>query len=158
MRMLAIDLGKNKSVACAYDTVTTDHECETLRTAPEVLRDLFARRQPERVVIEIGASAGWITGLCGTLGIDVQVANPNHDAWRWKNVKNKSGRGDALKLAQLSAANQLPQVKVPAPAVRQWRNFIAYRHKLVRERTRVNPILRTHWQGNCWGPAPNPGI
>jgi transposase len=77
------------------------------------------------------------------------VANPNHDAWRWKNVKNKSDRGDALKLAQLSAANQLPQVKVPSPAVRQWRNLIAYRHKLVRERTRVKNAIRAilHGQG-----------
>lgn len=149
MKILAIDLGKQKSVACTYDTEMTEGEYETLRTTPAQVHDLLVKRQPHRVVIEICASAGWIADMCGALGVELQVANPNHDAWRWKNVKNKSDRGDALKMAQLSVANQLPQVKVPPPAIRQWRNLIAYRHKLVHERTRVKNAIRAilHGQG-----------
>ena len=45
--------------------------------------------------------------------LSIQIANPNHDAWRWKNVKRKTDKDDALKLAQLSAMNQLPALQLP---------------------------------------------
>lgn len=53
-----------------------------------------------------------------------QVANPNHEAWRWRNVKKKTDRVDALKLARLSAVGQLPLVHVPCAKTRQWRSLI----------------------------------
>ena len=46
-------------------------------------------RRPDRVVIEIGPPAGWVHDLVEALGVQVQVANPNHDAWRWRKVKAK---------------------------------------------------------------------
>lgn len=142
MRILAIDIGKNKSVACEYDSASAKHEFQTIPTTPKDVHDLLVKRVPDRVVIEVCVMAGWFVDLCKALGIDVQVANPTHDAWRWRNVKTKTDRADALKLAQLSAANQLPTVYVPELPVRQWRSLIAYRHRLVRERTRVKNGIR----------------
>jgi hypothetical protein len=37
-----------------------------------------------------------------------ETANTSHDAWRWKNVKKKNDKEDALKLAKLSPMNPLP--------------------------------------------------
>jgi transposase len=91
----------------------------------------------DRVVIEAGAQGGWVTDLCRSLGIEIQVANANGEAWRWKSVKNKSDREDALKTARLSAMNQLSLVHVPEKPVRQWRSLIQYRHKLVERRTAI---------------------
>lgn len=143
MRILAIDIGKNKSVACDYDTVATANQgFETIRTTPQEVHDLIVKRGPDRVVIEICGVSGWFVDLCKGLGIEIQVANPTHDAWRWKNVKTKTDRTDALKLAQLSAANQLPTVYIPALPIRQWRALIAHRHRLIRERTRAKNAIR----------------
>jgi transposase len=142
MRILAIDIGKNKSVACDFDSVATTHEFQTLPTTLQTVHDLLVRRGPDRVVIEVCTMAGWIVDLCAGLKIPTQVANPTHDAWRWKNVKKKTDRTDALKLAQLSAAGQLPTIHVPAVEVRQWRSLIGYRHRLVRERTRAKNAIR----------------
>lgn len=149
MRILAIDLGKHKSVACEYDSDSTAQAYETLPTLPQPFHELLVRRRPDRVVIEICATAGWISDMCKVLGVPLEVANTSHDAWRWKHVKKKTDRSDALKLAQLSAAGQLPLVHVPEPKVRQWRGLIAYRSRLVRQRTRTKNIIRAivHAQG-----------
>jgi transposase len=142
MRILAIDIGKSNSVACDYDTVGTTHEFQTIRTTPQEVRDLLIGRKPDRVVVEVCSTVGWIVDLCRAMSIEGQVANTTHDAWRWKNVRKKTDRDDALKLAQLSAANQLPTVHIPDSPVRQWRSLIAYRHRLVAERTRVKNAIR----------------
>ena len=143
MKILAVDLGKVKSVACDYASETGEHTFETCRTAPEALEELFARRQPDRVVIEVGSSAGWITDLAARLEIKLQVANPSHEGWRWRSVKKKTDRVDALKLARLSAVNQLPLVVVPSKAVREWRSLIQYRQALVARRTAIKNTIHS---------------
>ena len=146
MKILAIDLGKFKSVACDYDSATGEHTFTTVPTRPAAFHDLLAaaaRQTPDRVVIEVGSAAGWVKDLAQALEIEVQVANPNHEAWRWKNIKRKTDKDDALKLAQLSAMKQLPTVSLPRTEVRQWRNFIAYRQTLVGRRTAIKNSIRS---------------
>ncbi|MCH7807814.1 MAG: hypothetical protein IIB60_01210 [Planctomycetes bacterium] len=92
MKILAVDLGKVKSVACDYWSQTGEHEFETVRTEPAILEDLFRRRRPDRVVIEVGPAAGWITDLAARMKIELQVANPSHPGWRWRGVKTKTDR------------------------------------------------------------------
>mgnify|MGYP006274206573 FL=1 len=87
--------------------------------------------------------AAWIQDPCASLEIAIEVANPNHEAWRWKFVKRKTDRDDALRLAQLSAAGQLPTVQLPATSVRQWRSLIAYRWTLVSRRTAIKNTIRS---------------
>ena len=63
--------------------------------------------------------------------------------WRWKRVKRKTDRDDALKLARLTAMNQLPTVYMPERSTREWRSFIAYRHKLVGRQTAIRNNIRS---------------
>jgi transposase len=58
-------------------------------------------------------------------------------------VKKKTDRVDALKLAQLSAVNQLPLVDVPSKEVREWRSLIHYRQALVARRTAIKNTIRS---------------
>lgn len=143
MKILAIDLGKFKSVACFYQTGTESHAFETVPTRPQELHDLIVSDSPDRVVIEAGNQAGWVKDLCVTLEVPIEVANPNHEGWRWKNVKRKTDRDDALKLAKLSAVGQLPTVLLPDAATRQWRALITYRSKLVSRRTSIKNSIRS---------------
>lgn len=142
MNILAIDLGKFKSVACRYEAASGAHRFTTIPTTPAAVHDLLVERRPERVVIEIGSAAGWVKDLCAALEIPIQIANPSHEAWRWKNVKRKTDKDDALKLAQLSAMNQLPTVTLPGTKARQWRSLIAYRWTLVGRRTAIKNHIR----------------
>jgi transposase len=152
VKILAIDLGKFKSAACVYESSTGERCFTTVRTKPGDVHDLLATHQPQRVVVEIGSAAGWVHDMALTMGLEIQVANPNHDAWRWKNVKRKTDKDDALKLAQLSAMNQLPTLQLPSALVRQWRSLIGYRNTLVARRTAIKNHIRSilDRQGMSW--------
>jgi len=110
--------------------ISGKHKFAKIKTTPQLMHDLLAEHSPDRVVFEICSAAGWVYDICSALKLDTQVANPNTQAWRWKNVKNKNDKKDAVKLAQLSAMNQLPTVHMPKPAVRQKRSLIQYRQTL----------------------------
>jgi len=143
MRILALDVGKSKSVAYQVNTRTGVCGFRTVLTRPAVLGRLFARSRPHRLVMEVGPMAGWIGDLARSSGVrQVEVANVAHEAWRWRNVKRKTDRDDAVKLADLSMSGRLPTVHVPAAATRQWRGLIGYRVKLVERRTAVKNRIR----------------
>ena len=90
MRILSLDLGKYKSVACDYEAETGGHRFTTIPTNPQTLHDLIVDREPDRVVIEICSIAGWVSDLVRALGIELQVANPNDERWQWRKVKTKN--------------------------------------------------------------------
>jgi transposase len=104
--------------------------------------------KPDRVVIEISPLAGWVGDLVRSLGMELQVANVNDEAWQWRRVKRKTDRLDALKLARMSARNELPQVHLPEIRMREWRSLIEYRQSLVARRravkNRIRAILAVH--------------
>lgn len=142
MRILALDLGKYKTVACAYERESGQHRFRATTTGRTALRQLVEELKPDRVVIEVCNIAGWVCDLLREMGVEVQVANTSDDAWRWRKVKKKNDRCDALKAAQLSAVNQLREVHIPTIPVRQWRALIAFRQQLVRRRARVKNTIR----------------
>lgn len=142
MRILAIDMGRSKSVACDYAGETAEHEFQTLVTEPAAFHDLILERSPDVVVIEISPAAGWVRDLCEALGVKVVVASTSDEAWRWQKIKVKTDRKDALKLAKMQAMNQISPVHVPAKAIRQWRALIQYRRSLVDDRTSIRNRIR----------------
>jgi transposase len=142
MKILALDLGKYKTVGCAYEAESGNHQFQRSFTTPAGLRKMVQEVKPDRVVIEICSIAGWVCDLLWAMGIEVQVANTSDDAWRWRKVKQKDDRRDALKAARLSAVNQLREVYIPPLEVRQWRSLITYRQQLVRRRTKIKNHIR----------------
>jgi transposase len=146
MKILAIDLGKNKSVALEYVAGGGERKFTTIASDAVAVEKLLVRSRPDRLVIEACPAAGWVCDIARRLGIEVQVANGNDERWRWKIVKNKCDRSDALKLAELSEMGSLPTVHVPQPAVRQWRSLIEYRHGLVDRRTAIKNSIRSIYE------------
>jgi transposase len=90
MKILALDLGKYKSVACEYEAETGRHSFAPCVTNPKALHDLIVDHEPDRIVIEICSIAGWVCHLVRNLGIELQVANTSDERWRWRNVKQKT--------------------------------------------------------------------
>src|SRR5262245_9498019 len=140
--ILALDLGKFKSVACAYDPATAQAHFETLTTGRAELVRFFERHRPAVVVIEACTLAGWVHDLCAERGLACKVANTASEAWKFKHTKRKTDKDDALRLAQLEALGQLPTVTIPPQQTRQWRSLIAYRQTLVGRRVAVQHRLR----------------
>ena len=140
--ILAIDLGKYKSVACACDQTTGEFRFTTFETTQSEMRRLLAKHQPAVVIIEACLLAGWVHDLCGELGVRCLVANTASEAWKFKHLKRKTDKDDALRLAQLYLLDQLPTVTLPPAAVGQWRSLIATRQALVGRRIAVQNRIR----------------
>jgi len=143
MKILALDLGKRKSVYVDYDTdKTRKPEFGKINTTQREVAALLDRIRPDRLVIEAGGPAGWVCDLGRARNIVVQVANGNDPRWQWKRVKKKSDRDDGMKMAQMSELQCLPTVHMPDAGVRQWRSLIEYRHSLVDRRTAIKNSIR----------------
>ena len=140
MKILAIDLGKYNSMCCFYDTKTQKYRFQTVATKREYLTAVFKNDEIDLVVMEACGPSGWICDLCQELGLKTFVCSTNDAAWEWKNVKRKTDKDDALKLARLAMMRQLTRVHVPKHEVREHRSLIKYRKKLVR---RINGIKCT---------------
>ncbi len=78
-----------------------EYASQTFATSPEQVRERLKQRPCQVMVIEACLLSGWVHDICKECGVDIVVANPHSEAWRWKNVKRKTDRDDALKLARL---------------------------------------------------------
>lgn len=142
MKILAIDLGKFNCVSCLFDTETNTTEFETIKTYRLEFESLLNRMRPQLVVMETCSITGWVHDLCVEQGYEVLVADPSQEAWRWKNVKRKTDKDDALKLAKLAALDQINPVYVPAPQSRQYRQLVKYRKTVVNRLNRIQNNIR----------------
>jgi len=151
--ILAIDLGKYKSVACVHDPDSGEFRFTTFDTSRDEMKKLCAKERPAVVIIEACLLAGWVRDLCDDLGVRCLVANTASEAWKFKHLKRKTDKDDALRLAQLYLLDQLPTVPLPPTAVRQWRSLIAARQALVGRRVAVQNRIRALFVGQGL-PAP----
>ncbi len=140
--ILAIDLGKFNSVFCWFDPATKATAFRTVPTNPDAIREALLRQPGVTAVMEACSPAGWVTDLCQSLGVPFVVASTNGAAWAWKNVKRKTDRDDALKLARLASVGELQPVPVPPKAVRQRKSLIGLRKRFVGERVRGQNRIR----------------
>jgi transposase len=142
-RILAVDLGKYKSVACLYQACSGEVEFMSFDTTREELTQRLTEHRPGVAVIEACALSGWVHDVCVELRIPCRVANTASEAWKFKHSKRKTDRDDALRLAQLQALNQLPVVVIPPKPIREWRSLIAHRQALVGRRVTVQNRIRS---------------
>jgi len=143
--ILALDLGKFKSVSCFYDTDTQELRFVTVESTPATIGLLLDKAKAEGVacvIFEACVLTGWVSQLCDARSLKRHIAATNGEAWRWKNVKRKTDRDDALKLARLYALGELPESRLPSLADRQHRALLQHRQSLVGRRVAVQNGLR----------------
>ena len=161
--ILGLDLGKFKSVCCVMNVAMRTHAFETIQTTPQALHDFLTRHinasanananangagagaSALHLVVETCDVAGWVYDLATSLGIACTVVHTIGDErWRWRKVKRKTDRDDALKLARLALLGELPSaVHMPGPAQRQKRRLIVHRRSVVSRRTRSRNAIRS---------------
>ena len=113
--ILAIDLGRYKSVACVYSRSTRAHTFRTIDTTPPDLDALLGRHPGALVVVEACANAGWVHDRAVAAGHEVKVANTAAESWKFTHLKRKTDHDDAKRLAELEAIGQLPTVLTQPP-------------------------------------------
>jgi transposase len=144
--ILAIDLGKYKSVACLCRSAD-DTRFTTFATSRDELARLIDQHRPRVVLIEACLLAGWVCDLCAQLGVPCLVANTATEAWKFKHLKRKTDRDDALRLAEVYLLGKFPAVAIPAKEVRERRALIELRQKLVGRRVALQNRIRSVFVG-----------
>jgi transposase len=139
--ILAIDLGKYKCVACLYRSAD-DQRFESIATRRQQLAELIDRHRPAAVLIEACLLAGWVHDLCRDQGVKCLVANTSSEAWKFKHLKRKTDRDDALRLAEVYLLGKFPSVTIPVKEVREKRALIETRQKLVGRRVALQNRIR----------------
>ena len=84
-------------MCCFYETDTQKYRFQAAATTREYLKAVFKYHKIDLVVMEACGPSGWINDLCQELGHKTLICSTNDDAWRWKNVKRKTDKDDALK-------------------------------------------------------------
>ena len=143
MNILAIDLGKFNSMCCFFNTTTREATFWNAATTRPYMEKLLKWHPIDRVVMEACGPSGWMHDLCEELKLDTLVCSTNEEAWRWKNVKRKTDKDDALKLARLDMLGQLTRVHVPKRQVREHRTLVKYRKTLDQRIGRVKNSIRS---------------
>lgn len=141
MKILALDLGKSKTVACDFQTDGGAHSFRTMGSRPSEIHDAIAEMAPDRVVFEICTDAGWVADICRAMDVEFHAVNPATLARSYHRRRAKSDRQDALDLAKASAMGSTKPIHVPDRATRSWRETIEQRCAAVERRVeRYNQI------------------
>ena len=130
MKILALDLGNFNTMCCFFDTNTRKHEFLNASTDRNYLTTIFKKHKIDLVVMEACGPSGWINDLAISFGLKTLVCSTNEDAWKWSNVKRKTDKDDALKLARMAAMNELKAVHMPSEEHREFRSLVKYRKTL----------------------------
>jgi hypothetical protein len=85
-RILVLDLGKYKTVACAHPGDPAGARVESLVTDREHLRKLFVKYRRAVVVRRACAHSGRVADLCEQLGLSCRVANTASEAWKFNHT------------------------------------------------------------------------
>ena len=109
--ILAIDLGKYKSVACLYPLGTAQATFDSITTSRVELLRLLQRQRPALVVLEACALACWVHDLCAELGLPCKVANTASEAWMFKHTQRKTDK-DGMAAIEAPKAGGLYGVRV----------------------------------------------
>jgi len=130
VKILALDLGKFNSVCCFFNAKTRKAKFLTTSTQREQIAAIFKDAKADLVVMEACGPSGWINDLAQEHGLKTLVCSTNEEAWRWANVKRKTDKDDALKLARMAAMGELKGVHTPTLRHREFRSLVKYRKTL----------------------------
>lgn len=101
-KILALDLGKFNTMCCFFDAKTRKRSFLNATTERNYLETIFKKYKIDLVVMEACGPPGWINDLAMSHGLKTLVCSTNEDAWKWSNVKRKTDKDDALKLARMA--------------------------------------------------------
>ena len=143
-KYIGFDIDCKKTVACVVQSGKNDIY-QTIGTDIESMRQLLiSQKQPNykiHLVFEISGQAGFIYDALAGYADTITVANPSKMTWIYRTTK-KNDRIDARKMAVLLSINEVPAVYMPGKEVRQWRETILHRKKIVTKIVQVKNRIR----------------
>ena len=147
MDIIALDLGKFNSMVCFFNASKKEQRTQMVKSERGYLKTVLTQHPCDLVVMEACSTSGWVHDLCQELGLPTLVCSTHEDAWRWRNVKRKTDKDDAIKLARLAWCNELKPTHVPSLEMREYRGLIHHRKKLVGRENQLKNSIRSLFAG-----------
>ncbi len=133
-RYVGIDLHRRRSVIYAMDGEGDRLFCERIdNDSSRLLEVVSAAGEGAEVVIEATYGWYWAVDLLRDAGFSVHLAHPSGNDWGKRRVKNDER--DARDLADLLRLGRLAEAWIAPPAVREARELVRYRARLVQLRS-----------------------
>jgi transposase len=131
---VGIDVHRRRSVIVRMDKDGNKLSCVRLPNDPaEVAMEIARAGEGPEVVLEATYGYYWLVDLLKDQGAVVHLAHPSGLRWEGRRVKNDEI--DATDLADRLRMHRLPEAWVAPPEVRELRELVRYRAKLVALRT-----------------------
>lgn len=142
MLIIGCDFHPSYQQIAQLDTETGEmREASLEHERGEAQRYYASLRGPVRVGMEAVGNAQWFERLLADCGHELWVG----DAARIRALavrRQKTDRRDALHLLELLTSDRFPRIWVPPPAIRDTRQLLQHRHKLVGMRRQVKNQLQ----------------
>jgi len=143
-KYIGLDIDCKKTVGCVieagrgdrYVTINSD-----IGSMSRFLRSEKRNGYRVEVVFEISGQAGFIYDSLIDYVDAIKVANPSKMTWIYRTAK-KNDRIDARKMAVLLSIGEIPEVYMPSKEVRQWREMLLHRKKIVCKVVQVKNRIR----------------
>jgi transposase len=133
-RYVGIDLHRRRSVIYAMDAAGEQVFCERINNEPVRVLEIVSRAGVyAEVVIEATYGWYWAVDLLRDAGFSVHLAHPSGNDWGNRRVKNDER--DARDLADVLRLGRLAEAWIAPPAVREARELVRYRARLVQLRS-----------------------
>jgi transposase len=144
---VAIDLHRLRSLIVREDEGGGEIGVLRIDNDPAALAAALADAGPApQVAIEATYGWYWAVDVLEELGAEVRLVNPSGLAWGDRRVKNDYR--DCKELLDRMRLHKLPEAWIAPPPVRELRELVRYRHKLVCLRTglkaQVKAVLAKH--------------
>jgi transposase len=143
-RYVGIDLHRRRSVIYTMDSEGQKLCCVRIANEPAALMAAVAPAgEDAHVVVEATYGWYWAVDLLRDSGFDVHLSHPSGNDWGKRRVKNDER--DARDLADLLRLGRLAESWIAPPEVREVRELVRYRAKLVNLRsglkTQVHAVM-----------------
>src|SRR5262245_36708481 len=161
-RYVGIDLHRRRSVIYAMDAAGDRLFCERIANDPwRLLEVVSGAGVTAEVVIEATYGWYWAVDVLQDNGFSVHLAHPAGNDWGKRRVKNDER--DARDLADLLRLGRLAEAWIAPRSVRELRELVRYRAKLVQLRTgltaQVHAVMAKEGvlprRGEMFGPGGN---
>lgn len=143
-KYIGFDIDCKKVVACVVEDCKRE-VYETIGPDVDSMRKFLLAQKGSgdkvEVAFEISGEAGFIYDSLRDCVDKIHVVNPHKATWIFRTAK-KNDRIDARKMAILLSIGELPTVYMPSLEVRQWRQTILHRKKLVGKAVQAKNRIR----------------
>jgi transposase len=144
-KYIGFDIDDKKTVACVIEKGKKERY-QKLDTDIKAMRTYLKQQKTTdcriHLTFEVSGQAGYLYDSLQGYADTITVNNPSQMTWIYRTSK-KNDRIDARKQALVLSIGEIPKVHMPSKRIRQWRNSIQHRRRLIGRIVQIKNRIRS---------------